>query len=64
MSAPPSWRKSDRSGGSGGQCVEVAGLSQVIAVRDSKDPEGTVLAFGRTAFRTLAQEIRTGRYDR
>jgi hypothetical protein len=58
------WRKSTYSDSSGGNCVEVAGLSQVIAVRDSKDPEGTVLAFGRSAFRTLAREIRTGRYDR
>jgi Domain of unknown function (DUF397) len=64
MSTPLTWRKSSRSGGSGGQCVEVAGLSQVIAVRDSKDPDRAVLAFGRSAFRALAREIRTGRYDR
>jgi hypothetical protein len=36
----------------------------VIAVRDSKDPEGPKLAFGRGAFGVLAREIRAGRYDR
>lgn len=31
----PTWRKSSRSSNGGGQCVEVAALQQVIAVRDS-----------------------------
>ncbi|SCL41673.1 protein of unknown function [Micromonospora pallida] len=40
------WRKSTRSGGSGGDCVEVAdNLPGVVAVRDSKDPHGPALAF-------------------
>jgi uncharacterized protein DUF397 len=35
------WRKSIRSGGNGGDCVEVArNLPGVVAVRDSKDPHG------------------------
>ncbi|WP_420812756.1 DUF397 domain-containing protein [Micromonospora zingiberis] len=35
------WRKSSRSGGNGGDCVEVAdNLSGVVGVRDSKDPAG------------------------
>jgi hypothetical protein len=39
------WRKSSFSGGSGGNCVEVAtNLPGVIAVRDSKDPDGPALA--------------------
>ena len=38
------WRKSSRSGGNGGQCVEVArNLPAIVAVRDSRDPEGTPL---------------------
>ncbi|MET8159408.1 DUF397 domain-containing protein [Sphaerisporangium sp. NPDC005289] len=38
------WRKSSRSSGDGGQCVEVASnLPGVIAVRDSKNPDGPVL---------------------
>jgi hypothetical protein len=35
------WRKSSRSGSNGGACVEVArNLPRVVAVRDSKDPDG------------------------
>jgi hypothetical protein len=38
------WRKSTRSGGNGGNCVEVArNLPRVVAVRDSKDPDGPAL---------------------
>jgi Domain of unknown function (DUF397) len=38
------WRKSSRSGGNGGDCVEVAAnLPRIVAVRDSKDPHGPVL---------------------
>ncbi|WP_405101746.1 DUF397 domain-containing protein [Micromonospora sp. NBC_01412] len=39
------WRKSTRSDGNGGACVEVADLRDGVAVRDSKDPNGPVLAF-------------------
>jgi hypothetical protein len=43
------WRKSSRSGGNGGQCVEVAcNLPGIVAVRDSKDPAGPALAFTPT----------------
>jgi hypothetical protein len=42
------WHKSTRSGSNGGDCVEVAdNLPDVVAVRDSKDPDGPVLIFGR-----------------
>ena len=41
------WRKSSYSGNSGGQCVEVGSAARMIAVRDSKDPDGPVLAFAR-----------------
>ncbi|MDF5753858.1 DUF397 domain-containing protein [Spongiactinospora sp. TRM90649] len=43
------YRKSTRSGGGGGNCVEVASnLPGVVAVRDSKDPSGPVLVFSPT----------------
>lgn len=57
------WRKSSRSGDTGGECVEVAGLPGMIAVRDSKAPAGPVLGFDRGAFELLARRIRAGRYD-
>jgi hypothetical protein len=41
------WRKSNKSANNGG-CVEVADLGEVVAVRDSKQPDGPVLTF--TAF--------------
>ncbi|MFG2054731.1 DUF397 domain-containing protein [Micromonospora sp. NPDC048930] len=48
------WRKSSRSGASGGNCVEVAdNLPGVVAVRDSKDPAGPVLAFPPAAWRSF-----------
>ena len=45
------WRKSTRSGGNGGNCVEVAdNLPGLVAVRDSKDPGGPTLAFAPEAW--------------
>ena len=41
------WRKAHLSGSSG-SCVEVARVGGVIAVRDSKDPQGPALVFSRT----------------
>lgn len=38
---PLRWRKSSRSGGNGGACVELA--HTLGAVRDSKNPSGPVL---------------------
>ncbi|WP_446214223.1 DUF397 domain-containing protein [Micromonospora sp. IBSANI012] len=52
------WRKSTRSGTSGGNCVEVAdNLPGVVAVRDSKDPTGPTLAFASTAWRAFVAQI-------
>ena len=40
------WKKSSRSGGTGGNCVEVAtNLPNIVAVRDSKDKNGPALIF-------------------
>ncbi|MDG4755554.1 DUF397 domain-containing protein [Micromonospora sp. WMMD718] len=40
------WRKSTRSSGNGGNCVEVAdNLPGVVGVRDSKDRQGPALTF-------------------
>ena len=52
------WRKSTRSNGQGGACVEVAdNLPGVVAVRDSKDPAGPALAFAPTAWRAFVARL-------
>ncbi|MCM2413903.1 DUF397 domain-containing protein [Streptomyces sp. RKAG290] len=38
------WFKSSYSGGSGTECVEVAGLGTSVGVRDSKQPAGPYIA--------------------
>ncbi|MFC6885748.1 MULTISPECIES: DUF397 domain-containing protein [Actinomadura] len=47
------WRKSSYSGGGQTQCVEVAGLGTGVLARDSKDPDGPVLAFSAGEWRAL-----------
>jgi hypothetical protein len=54
------WRKSSYSGGNGGNCVEVGAAGRVIAVRDSKDPDGPRLAFGREAWQAFAAKVKAG----
>jgi hypothetical protein len=54
------WRKSRRSGSSGGNCVEVAdNLPGVVGVRDSKDPAGLALTFGPAAWRAFVAHVVT-----
>ena len=53
------WRKSSYSGSGQGACVEAARLGALVAVRDSKDPDGPVLTFTRAAWHGLLTEIRT-----
>lgn len=52
------WRKSTRSGSTGGNCVEVAGnLPGIVGVRDSKDPSGPALVFGPGAWRSFVAQL-------
>jgi hypothetical protein len=58
------WRKSSYSGGNGGECVEVAALSDNSrAVRDSKDPEGSKLVFAPATWRTFTAAVKGGVFD-
>ncbi|WP_329522028.1 DUF397 domain-containing protein [Spirillospora sp. NBC_01491] len=57
------WRKSDHSGHSGGDCVEVADLGPVIGVRDSKDPDGPRLAFSTADWRAFTRQIKSSSPD-
>ncbi|MEU9870374.1 DUF397 domain-containing protein [Actinomadura sp. NPDC048021] len=45
------WRKSSYSASNGGNCIELAGAGDAVAVRDSKDPDGPVLLLTRVALR-------------
>lgn len=52
------WKKSTRSGTSGGDCVEVAdNLPGIVGVRDSKDPTGPALVFGPGAWRAFVAQL-------
>lgn len=52
------WRKSSKSGGNGGDCVEVAdNLPGVVGVRDSKNPNGPALTFSPSAWRLFVAQI-------
>jgi hypothetical protein len=57
------WRKSNRSSGQGGQCVELAGLPGVVAVRDSKNPDGPKLTFAAHEWAAFVADVKTKRYD-
>ncbi|MDQ3152324.1 MAG: DUF397 domain-containing protein [Actinomycetota bacterium] len=56
------WRKSRRSSGQGGNCVEVADLDGGVAVRDSKDPTGPVLSFTPDRWAASIQAVRRGEF--
>lgn len=50
----PQWRKSTRSGGNGGACVEVAdNLPTVVLVRDTKDRDGGTLRVDPAAWKAF-----------
>jgi hypothetical protein len=58
------WRKSSFSGGSGGNCVEVAtNLPGMVAVRDSKDPAGPVLTLTPAQWRSFTAGVQLGQFD-
>ncbi|WP_084338064.1 DUF397 domain-containing protein [Actinomadura oligospora] len=47
------WQKSSHSGDTGGACVEVGVVAPVVAVRDSKDPDGPKLRLSAVAWKGL-----------
>jgi hypothetical protein len=57
------WVKSSYSGGSGGNCIEVAGHSEreQVLVRDTKDSDGPMLRFSPAAWRSFADQVKAER---
>jgi hypothetical protein len=57
------WRKASYSGNAG-NCVEIAhNLPGIVAVRDSKDPDGSALIFTPAEWRMFTANIKTGHFD-
>ena len=55
------WRRASYSGGKGGECVEVASTSKpLIAVRDSRDPDGPKLTLTPSGWQLFIQRVRNG----
>ena len=62
------WRKSSRtgSGGSGNNCVEIGACtndSHGIAIRDTKDRQGPVLAAARPEWTAFVTAVKSGSFD-
>ena len=52
------WRKTTRSSGNSGACLEVAdNLPGVVGVRDSKDPTGPALTFTPASWRAFVATV-------
>jgi len=57
------WRKAAASSGNG-TCVELAaGQTGVVYMRDSKNPQGAVLAFTRREIAAFLDGARRGEFD-
>jgi hypothetical protein len=60
----PRWRKSSYSGNGGSDCVEAGhNLGGMIAVRDSKDPDGPRLAFAPADWQSFTASVKAGLHD-
>lgn len=66
-STPPlehvTWRKSSRSQGAGAECVELSQTPHLLAIRDSKDPDGARLMVGAKTAKTILDAIKAGHHD-
>ncbi|GDY33227.1 DUF397 domain-containing protein [Gandjariella thermophila] len=68
MNAPDlsraTWRKSSRSAGNGGACVEIAHVApSMAAVRDSKNPTGPALVLPAAAWDAFREATKGGTFD-
>jgi Domain of unknown function (DUF397) len=54
------WRKSSYSGGSGGNCVEVADATGRVLVRDTKNRDGGTLSIPADVWRKFTATLKRG----
>ncbi|MFI6508341.1 MULTISPECIES: DUF397 domain-containing protein [Streptosporangium] len=55
------WRISSRC--NAGNCVQVAFASDMVSVRDSKNPDGGLLRYSRGDWAVFVHAIKQGEYD-
>lgn len=62
MPLPPAqWRKSTHSTATGNNCLEVGRIARdMVALRDSKNPQGPILTFSDSAWREFLNGIKSG----
>lgn len=58
------WRKSSYSGGTGGDCVELARGERGLLARDSKSPNSGMLSFADTSATHFLTAVKAGRFNR
>jgi hypothetical protein len=61
-SRSPMWRKAQLSVGNGA-CVEVAQMSGMIALRDSKNPHGPMLTYTQAEWHAFLDGAKKGEFD-
>jgi hypothetical protein len=52
------WRTSSHSGSNGGTCVEVGTAGLAVRVRDSKYPDGPLLAFAADTWQAFTDQVK------
>ncbi len=57
------WRRSSASQGADQTCVDVAIADRMGLVRDSKDPNGPILAFTLREWLVFVEGVRAGEFD-
>jgi Domain of unknown function (DUF397) len=57
------WAKSSHSDPNGGNCVQARDTRHGVQVRDSKNPDGPVLAFTRAQWLAFATAIKNGKHS-
>jgi hypothetical protein len=58
------WRKSSHSPDGPPGCLECAAIGDRVGVRDSNDPDGPMLLFGRQQWADFIAGVKAGEFDR